>query len=317
MLVTGGSGFLGGAVVAELVAAGHVVRALQRRATRSGAAEVITGDVRDPAAIAAAVAGADVVIHAAGLAHVFQGTASAPFDEINARGAAVAAAAAGAAGVRHFVQVSSVAVYGGSGEDGTEGAPCRPHGKYAVSKAAGETAVIEAARGSSMAVTVLRLATLYGAGDRGNVQRLLRLIDAGRFIWVGTGSNLKSLIHRDDAARACAVAATFAVPPGGTVETWNVSAPPALMRDVVEELARALGRPLPRWHVPGGAARLFAAAGGRIAPARADSLRKWLSDDVYPGRRFEQRFDFVPRVSLRDGIEGQVAWWRAEGAGRP
>ena len=51
-------------------------------------------------------------------------------------------------------------------------------------------------------LTILRMATLYGEGDPGNVARLMRAIDLGRFIWIGNGMNRKSLLHKEDAARA-------------------------------------------------------------------------------------------------------------------
>ena len=54
-----------------------------------------------------------------------------------------------------------------------------------------------------MALTILRLATLYGEGDPGNVGRLMRTLDRGRFLWIGDGSNRESLLYRGDAARAC------------------------------------------------------------------------------------------------------------------
>ncbi len=311
VLVTGGSGFLGRPIVDELVAAGNNVRTLQRGPSQAGPAAARSGDVRDAAAVAAAMDGVEVVIHAAGLAHVFDGAATAPFEDINARGAAVVAGAAVTAGVRHFVHVSSVAVYG-AGSDGREDAICRPNGPYAASKASAETRVIAAAANSAMRVTILRLATLYGEGDRGNVQRLLRLIADGRFIWLGSGSNRKSLIHVRDAARACAIVAA-ADDRGEPVETYNVSAPAVSMRDVVDELARAVASPVPRWHVPDAAARALAAAAGWVLPSRAQSITKWLGDDVYPGERFARRFRFETRMLLREGIERQVAEWRASG----
>ncbi|MEP6593569.1 MAG: NAD-dependent epimerase/dehydratase family protein [Acidobacteriota bacterium] len=316
VLVTGGSGFLGRAVVGELRSAGHAVRTLQRQAAPASDVAALGGDVRDPDAVAAAVEGVDVVVHAAGLAHVFRDVAAAPFHEVNEKGAAVVAAAAVAAGVRHFVHISSVAVYGGSGAAGVEGAPCRPQGDYAHSKAAAETRVVDAARGSATRVTILRLATLYGDGDRGNVQRLLQVIAAGRFVWVGSGANLKSLIHVRDAARACAAVVDSEAAGSPTADIYNVSAAPVVMREIVGEIARALGRPVPRGHVPDAAARMLSAAAGWVSPSRAQSLAKWLNDDVYPAGRFEQRFDVVPRVTLREGIERQVRAWRAS-AGEP
>jgi nucleoside-diphosphate-sugar epimerase len=306
VLVTGGSGFLGRAIVGQLIRTGRTVRSLQRHDT-IGDVPAVLGDVRDPAAAAAAVRGVGIVIHAAGLAHVFRDAASAPFADINAHGTDVVARAAVAAGVQHFVHVSSVAVYGGSLGRGNEQSACVPAGPYALSKAEAERRVVEAAAGSGMRVTILRLATLYGEGDRGNVQRLLELIARGRFVWVGAGSNRKSLIHVDDAGRACVQPLAT---PGEAVETYNVGGPPVAVREVVEELGRALDRPLPRWHIPAPVALRASAAAALLMPSLGRSLTKWMSDEVYPAGRFARRFDFSTEVSLRHGIARQVNWWR-------
>jgi nucleoside-diphosphate-sugar epimerase len=312
VLVTGGSGFLGQAVVRQLLRAGKPVRAFQRHPMSGRDVDAHTGDVRDPAAVEQAVRGMDAVIHAAGLAHVFRDARSAPFAEVNERGTEVVATAAAAAGVRHFVHVSSVSVYGSAANGAHEETICAPAGAYAVSKAAAERRVIEAAASSGMRVTILRLATLYGEGDRGNVQRLLRLIDRGRFVWVGEGTNRKSLIHVDDAARACVQPLAL---DGDPVDTYNVSAPAVSMREIVEELGRALGRTLPGWHIPTPVASAASAAALVLIPPLGRSLAKWLNDDVYPGARFEERFRFSTEVSLAEGVARQVAWWRAGGGG--
>src|SRR5690606_24466233 len=109
-----------------------------------------------------------------------------------------------------------------------------------------EQRLIEVCRGSQMQAVILRLATLYGEGDRGNVARLMSAIDRGRFVWVGRGLNRKSLVHVDDAARACVLAATQS--PSSSFDkttVFNVAAPPVAMRQVVESLATTLHRPIP------------------------------------------------------------------------
>ena len=80
-----------------------------------------------------------------------------------------------------------------------------------------------------MALTILRLATLYGEGDPGNVGRLIRTLDRGRFLWIGDGSNRESLLYKGDAARACMAVAER---PASGINIYNVSAlkkPPIFM----------------------------------------------------------------------------------------
>jgi nucleoside-diphosphate-sugar epimerase len=275
--------------------------------------EFVCGDILQPHTLKPAMDGIDALIHAAGLAHIFDKskTATAPFKAVNEIGTLNTARAAAQAGVKHFVLISSVAVYGGSREGGHEDSGCRPEGPYAESKYLAELRAIEVARDAGMALTILRLATLYGEGDPGNVARLMRTIDRRRFVWVGNGSNRKSLLHRDDAARAC-LAVLGAARAG--IEIFNVSAPPYLMRDIVVTLAAALGRRLPVWRVPPEWALAATRQAGLLPFSPFQNLRatveKWLADDAYSAARFQTAYDYRTRVDLVEGLRREVAWYR-------
>ena len=213
------------------------------------ALEFATADITNPASLPPAFAGVDVVIHAAGLAHVFHNAEAqaSRFMAVNEIGTKNVAEASVQAGVRHLVLVSTVAVYGGSRPDYDENVPCYPKGPYAESKWRAEERAREIAQIGGMQLTILRLATLYGEGDPGNVARLIRSIEAGHFVWVGNGLNRKSLLHRDDAARACLAALNRS---DDTLRIYNVAATPCTMRQVVEEIADALGRRIRRLPYP-------------------------------------------------------------------
>ena len=319
MLVLGASGFVGAAAAEAASGAGWMVRcAGGRRPARC--AEAISVDLADTTSLRSACRGSAVVVHAAGLAHVPGGARrDADFEAVNVRGTAAVAQAAAAEGVRRLVLVSSVSVYG----DGVcppggfdETAPCRPTSPYGRSKLAAEGIARDTVAGTGLELLVLRLATVYGPGDPGNLARLMRLIDRGRFLWVGTGENLKTLVHVDDVGRALVAAAAIGAPTG----TYNLSAPPVSMASVVGELARALGRSVPGVRLPGGpclaAARLLRMFGSRGASA-ATSLKTWMADDLFNGGRFEDDFGWRPAISLAEGIASEVAWFRATRAGGP
>jgi nucleoside-diphosphate-sugar epimerase len=142
----------------------------------------------------------------------------------------------------------------------------------------------------------------------------MRAIDTGRFIWVGSGDNLKSLMHVEDAARACLLAARRSQ--GSQIEIYNLAPPPCRMREVVTALATELGRPAPRWRIPARcgrglvrAARWLPVCGGR-AEAWQTTLDKWLRDDVFDGSRFCGTFQFEPKIGLEEGLRREVAWYR-------
>jgi nucleoside-diphosphate-sugar epimerase len=162
-----------------------------------------------------------------------------------------------------------------------------------------------------MDLTILRLATLYGEGDPGNVARLMRTIDRGSFIWIGNGSNRKSLLHREDAARACL--AVIQNPASG-VNIYNVSAASCTMREVVEGLAGALGKRIPSFGIPASLVRGISGLLPLLPLSRMQTwgatAKKWLADDVYDSRKFAQTFNFQTCVNLAEGLRREVAWYR-------
>jgi nucleoside-diphosphate-sugar epimerase len=165
-----------------------------------------------------------------------------------------------------------------------------------------------------MALVILRMATVFGECDPGNVGRLVRAIDGRRFIWIGRGENNKSLIHREDAARACLLALQAATPGAAT---FNVASVVTTMRTIVQTIAANLGRTVPRWHVPAqpllGAARLLVSmrVGGSRANGLVLALNTWLANEVFDGTAFRQWCGFSPSVSLEVGLHRQVKWYQA------
>jgi nucleoside-diphosphate-sugar epimerase len=192
-----------------------------------------------------------------------------------------------------------------------ENTPCNPVGPYALSKYNAELRAIEIARQSGMALTILRLATLYGEGDPGNVGRLMRTLDRGRFLWIGDGSNRKSLLYRGDAARACMAVAER---PASGINIYNVSAPSCTMREIVDGIADALGkRPLPL-RIPGSLALTLSRNLSKLPNRRLagihPTVQKWMAEDVYDTSRFEKDYGFCSQVGVREGLRREVEWYR-------
>jgi len=319
-LVTGANGFLGAEIFRQMQEAG-----LDVCATDCKPVAIIPGtnyfsaDILEPESMKQHLGEFSSVVHVAGLAHIFNKSKAkiAPFMAINETGTANVSRLAAQSGVKHFILISSVAVYGDRSDGGVENSGTDPQGSYAVSKYQAEQRAIEIAHSSGMALTILRLATLYGESDPGNVARLMRMIDHGRFFWIGNGSNRKSLLHREDAARACLLAVQR---PAAGVNIYNVSGPPCTMREVVEGLAKALGRRMPSFGIPASLVRGIAGLLSGVPISRWQNLgataKKWLADDVLNGSKFVQWFHFQPRVSLPEGLRREVDWYRAEQAKR-
>ncbi len=313
-MVTGSNGFLGRSIFSELLGSGLRVWGTDIDDSGITSATYKKADITKVGEVYNAVVGAATVIHAAGLAHIFSldGTSSNRLHQINCIGTENVAKAAAQAGVGHFVLISSVSVYGPF-TDGVydEETPCAPVGTYAESKYGAELRAVEIARQSGMALTILRLATLYGERDPGNIKRLIQSIDRGRFIWIGDGNNRKSLLYNGDAASACRLVAMGTA--SGT-RVFNVSGPPCTMREIVETLTKALyRRPLPG-KVPRNMAlalsRMLALVPGKKFKGVHATVKKWVAEDVYDTRWFEKTFSFRPKTSIKEGLRREVAWYR-------
>ncbi|MGI9091631.1 MAG: NAD-dependent epimerase/dehydratase family protein [Gemmatimonadaceae bacterium] len=314
--VTGGTGFIGREIVRQCLARGVSPRVVTRRpdpASRLGPdSELVVADVATGAGLETAFRDCDALIHAAGLAHRHGGAAEGEFRSANSNGCRRVLLAAADAGISRVVLLSSISVYGGSRwhEPVNEGAACLPTTAYGRSKLDGEAEAWRIAQSHSVQLIVLRLATVYGAHDPGNLIRLIRAIDGRRFVRIGAGTVRKSLLHRADAARACLDAALRHT--GGEESTFNVVGGTYSLDVITETIASALGRRLPRGRIPGAVARSGAALVRPIPRFRSagSAIGRWLADEAYTGDLFEQVFSFRPEVGLSEGIRDEVDWYR-------
>lgn len=308
ILLTGASGFLGRSVVEVGSNAGVSFRTLGR--TESGLDnhvefDLATGEVPDQA-----MTDVNTVIHCAGLAHQFgsAGSARERFFAVNADGTERIVKSAVSNQVANIVIVSSMSVYGPGANARAESDPCDPQGHYAESKYEAERRAIAVVKQSGSRLAILRMATLYGDGDQGNVNRLIQAIDKGRFMLVGECKNEKNLLFRTDAAEACLLAASKTVQ--NQVSVYNVAADPVTMLDVVQGICRHLNRRLPM-KIPsvvvGGLKHFSSLLGNRGPIGRIqDSVTKFTRSDTIDGSSFIKEFSFQPKVSLDEGLRRQV-----------
>lgn len=316
-LITGASGALGPSVL-EAVQTTWRPRILVRTPpARRIADDMVVGQLGSREAVTACQ-GVDVVIHLAALLHVVDPPVSLEHEyrRVNVEGTQHLARAARDAGVRRFVHVSTISVYGPGTHDETSAV--LPEGVYARSKMDSERALVEELRGSSTEHVILRLAAVYGSNLKGNYLNLVRGLCRGTFVPIGTGSNHRTLIHQHDAGRAAAAAAAH---PNAANDVFNVTdgATPSVGA-IESSICRALGRRPPRLRVPaalvrGGltaAALPFRLAGGR-APLGPWLLDKYLEDVRVSGEKLRARLAFAPEVSLDEGWKETVDGLRGRG----
>lgn len=255
VVVTGASGHLGANLLPRLLAAGAQVRVLVHQKSLPappGAApvdvEAVPGDVLDPASLARAFEGAELVFHLAARISIV-GDQGGRVTAVNVEGARNVARAARAAGARRLVHVSSVHAFdhGDPASPLTETAP-RPtprHPAYDRSKAAGEAAVREAA-GDALEVVVGNPTGIIGPDDHapsrmGRVlidlqRRRLPALTPGGFDWVDARDVSDALIALADRGR-----------PG---EGYLLGGRWASMRALADAAAAITGVPAPRFSAP-------------------------------------------------------------------
>jgi nucleoside-diphosphate-sugar epimerase len=219
-LVTGGGGFLGGAIVRRLVARGDRVRSLSRRRYPELDAlgvEQVQGDVADLDPTEAAVAGCDVVFHVAAKAGVWGRYAD--YHRANVIGTQNVLSACRKHGVRRLVYTSSPSVvFDGRDLEGVdESTPYPKHyeAAYPKTKAEAERLVL-AANGPDLATVALRPHLIWGSGDNHLAPRILERARAGSLRRIGRANKLIDSIYIDNAADAH-VSAADRLAPGSTV----------------------------------------------------------------------------------------------------
>jgi len=317
VLVTGATSLLGGEIAARLAARGDDVTVFQRGASGLPHREV-RGDVADRAGVDAAVAGTDVVIHAAAKVGVVG--AWSEYEAANIVGTANLLAAARAAGVGRFVQVSSpsVAHAGHSlvGEPATPADPQRARGHYSRSKATAELQALAAAT-DGFAVVAVRPHLVWGPGDEQLIGRIVERARQGRLAIIGSGTALIDTTYIDNAADAIVAAADRAGELGGRAFVVS-NGEPRPVHELLDGIAAAAGLPAPRLQVPAALAkaagtvieRVWAGLGRQDDPPITSFLAEQLSTAHWFDQRETRRaLGWSPTVGLDEGFARLAAWF--------
>jgi dihydroflavonol-4-reductase len=319
VFVTGGSGFVGGAVVARLAAAGSVVRGLAR--SQAAAASVyaagaipVPGDLEDLAALTDAMRGCRTVFHVAGLNAMCRRDPS-PLFAANVDGPANVLRAASAAGVERVVHTSSAATIGEArGTIGSEDSPHRGSflSRYEESKFLGEREVFALGRELGVDVVCVNPSSVQGPGRTGGSARLLLDLLRGRLPVVDT---FVSIVDVDD----CADGHLRAAEAGTPGERYLLSGVTLQTRHAVGLLRAETGRPHRVRRVPRAAAVVAGAlgeTGGAIArrdpPMCRELARTLLHGHRYDGSRARRELG-LSYTSVGETIRRTVAWYEREG----
>jgi dihydroflavonol-4-reductase len=273
-LVTGATGFVGGAVVRHLLAKGMPVRCLVRDRKRADAlawlrspVELHVGDITDPASLPKAMEGAGLVVNCAGLNSFWEPDRRA-FDRINVEGTRAVMRAALEARVRKVVHVSTVMAYGFPDRmpfaaDSSPG----PHmSEYARSKHEGDEAAWDISRTRGLPLVVVHLAAVVGRGDAKSVMQIRDFVQ-GRVPVMIRSANRFTYVAIDDAARAIIAAGLAEGNAGARYLVGNQRLTTTEYFQLISDLS---GVPMPRVAIGRGAAMALA----RLLTAWAAVVRR-------------------------------------------
>lgn len=264
VLITGGAGFIGGHLSRALLREGHALTVLDsfddayavemKRENIAGLPmRLIEGDLRDGAAVRAALQGADAVVHLAARAGVRESLADPLlYEDVNVRGTLELLSAMRARPIP-LVFASSSSVYGRRAdahaftEDDDVGHPVSP---YAATKRACELFLYAAHSDWQLSARCLRFFTVYGPRQRPAMAIALFIERAQNnepLPIFGDGSALRDFTWVGDAVQA--ILAALRLPPGFGV--YNIgSGAPVRLDALVDAIERAVGRPVQRLHLP-------------------------------------------------------------------
>ena len=303
ILVTGGAGFVGATLVRRLVASDYRVRVLDNLSTGDAAhlagvdAELVKGDIRDPAALDLALAGMSGVIHLAAAGSVI-GSVQDPGTnfEVNVVGTFRVLDAARRAGIERVVQASTGgALIGDAAPPVSERSLPKPISPYGASKLAGEGYAHAFAHAYGLRTVAVRFGNVYGpwcARKRGVLNVFFESIHSGEpLIIYGDGSASRDYVHVDDISSALQLALEKDVP-GGTVlhAASGVETTVSDLADLCRQAAGVPGHPI------------------EYRPRRAGEVgRNFASYELA-----KQMLGYTPTVAREVGIPRTWKWFQEE-----
>jgi nucleoside-diphosphate-sugar epimerase len=312
-LVTGAAGFVGRALCEELLARGFEVRAGIRGIEKAahlptGCRPVFVGDlVQDPQV--RELEDVSVVLHLAAKVHDFSPIkdAGSAYRQNNLQATEGLARAAAAAGVRRFVFVSTIKVNGERTSAGkvfrSSDAPV-PADAYARSKWEAEQSLASIARKTGMEAVIVRPPLVYGPGVGANFLRLVRLVDRGVPLPLGSIKNRRSLVYIGNLVDLLAASATHPAAAGRTLlasDDEDVSTP-----QLIQHIAAALGtKPrlvsVPTW--------LLKVAG--LLMRRSAEVARLLDSLAVEVAETRECLGWRPRFRVADGVADTISWYRS------
>jgi nucleoside-diphosphate-sugar epimerase len=324
ILVTGGTGFTGKALVRRLLDEGHEVVALDYKEglktaeLREWGATVVIGSVTDAAVLKRCMPGVEVVHH---LAAAFRelNVPNDYYDRVNVGGTKLTLDAAVRHGVRRFIYCSTCGVHGNvTHPPAAEDAPITPADYYQRTKYEAEPIVLDYHRKGLLKAVILRPAAIYGPGDPERFAMIFRRVAKGVFPMFGSGKTLYHPLYIDNLVDALLLAQQEGK---GDGEAFLIADEEYVgIEDLVRRTARSLGVEVRIPHYP----VLPLVVAGHffetvckpfripppIFPRRVDWYRQNRAFAIGKAKRL---LGYAPKVGLDEGLRRTAEWYRANG----
>ena len=306
IVVTGSTGFVGSALVAQLgllprFAALAWVRKMPVHAL-IGVQYVQQGYLSPDANWQSGLLGVDLLVHTAARVHVMNDNVADPLTEfrrVNVQGTLHLARQAAAAGVRRFVFVSSIKVNGESTQAGqpfTADDTSAPQDAYGISKMEAEQGLRELSAQTGMEVVIIRPPLVYGPGVKANFAAMMRWLQRGVPLPLGAIHNQRSLVALDNLVDLIVTCITH---PAAANQTFLVSdGEDVSTTELLRRMGQAMGKPARLLPVPASWLKLAATLVGKREVAQR--LCGSLQVDIEKTR---QLLGWSPPFSLDQGLK--------------
>lgn len=308
ILVTGGSGFVGSALLQRLLLDGFEVRASARSSLSAELKGVQRHPIHDMTGSTdwcAALRGVQAVVHCAARVHVMHDDVTNPlkaYREVNVSGTLNLARQAAQAGVRRFVFVSSIKVNGEATQPGqpfTADDLPSPLDPYGVSKLEAEQGLRDIEAQTGMDVVIVRPPLVYGPGVKANFAAMMRWVARGIFLPLGAIHNARSMVALDNLVdllvtclkRPEAAGQSFLVSDGEDVSTT----------ELLRRTAQAMGKKARLLAVPA-----FVLTWGAALVGKSDVAQRLCGSLQVDITKTRQLLGWSPPLTLDQGLKKAV-----------
>jgi nucleoside-diphosphate-sugar epimerase len=324
VLVTGGTGFIGGHLVSRLVKEENEVTVLVRKTSnteklKKQGVTLVLGDVRDKKSVEKAVKDMDIVYHLAAVWREGGGIPKRIFWDVNVNGTKNLLEASLQANIARFIHCSTCGVLGHiANPPADETYPYNPGDIYQRTKCEGEKLALEYFHKKGLPGVVVRCTGVYGPDDL-RFLKLFKYIYTGKFIMVGKGDVLYHLAYIDDLVNGMMLCGQRG---NATRQIYIIGGDKYVsLNELVTQIAKSLDVSVPKKHFPFFWPVWTAALACEIAckpfginppifRRRVDIYRKNRAFDISKARK---ELGYKPKVSLEEGIKKTVEWYKKGG----